>query len=201
VSIALKAAAGARPRPRSAPRAARPLVNAPKNIEHTSDKLIAIGASTGGTEALADVLTPLPADMPGIVVVQHMPPVFTKSFAERLDACCALRVKEAEHGDMLRDGLVLLAPGNFHMILQRTGAHYRVELRQGPPVQHMRPSVDVLFDSVAREAGPNAFGLILTGMGKDGADGLLAMRQAGANTLNETKNNQTADIPGQGRKH
>jgi two-component system chemotaxis response regulator CheB len=178
----VKEAACARPRPRSAPRPTVNVAAKAQAIERTSDKIVAIGASTGGTEALSDVLTALPVEMPGIVVVQHMPPVFTKSFAERLDGSCALRVKEAEEGDQVKDGLVLIAPGNFHMTLRRSGAHYYVELRQGPPVQHMRPSVDVLMLSVAREAAANSVGVILTGMGKDGAEGLLAMRQAGAHT-------------------
>jgi two-component system chemotaxis response regulator CheB len=182
----VKAAAYAHVRPRlTARNASAAIKSGQRNIERTSDKLIAIGSSTGGTEALTDVLMGLPADVPGIVVVQHMPPVFTKSFAERLDSITQLRVKEAEDGDQVKDGLVLLAPGNWHMVLRRSGAHYFVQLRQGPPVQHMRPSVDVMMLSVAREAGANAVGVILTGMGKDGAEGLLAMRQAGSSTIGQ----------------
>jgi two-component system chemotaxis response regulator CheB len=152
-------------------------------IEITSDKVVVIGASTGGTEALAELLESLPADNPGVLVVQHMPPYFTKTFAERLDKRCSLRVREARTGDEVKDGTVLIAPGNFHMILRRTGAKYHVECRQGPLVHHVRPSVDVLFQSAAQAAGPNAVGVILTGMGKDGAEGLLSMRMAGAPTL------------------
>jgi two-component system chemotaxis response regulator CheB len=152
-------------------------------LRRTSDKVVAVGASTGGTQAVTELLSRLPAGHPGVVVVQHMPPVFTRNFAERLDRRCAMRVKEAEDGDSLCDGLALIAPGNFHLALRRSGAHYRVQCLGGPPVHHMRPSVDVLFHSVAASAGPNAVGVILTGMGRDGAEGLLAMRQAGAATL------------------
>ncbi len=179
----LKAGAKARPRRRfgKGPQAAS--AKKRRAIEITSDKVVAVGASTGGTQALAELLEALPADHPGILVVQHMPPYFTRTFAERLDKTCALRVREAQSGDEVKDGTVLLAPGNQHLLLRRTGAKYRVECRQGPPVHHVRPSVDVLFHSVAQAAGPNAVGVILTGMGKDGAEGLLAMRRAGAATL------------------
>ncbi len=149
----------------------------------TTNKIIAIGASTGGTEAIKEVLMRLPADMPPIMIVQHMPPHFTKSFADRLDSICSLRVKEAENGDFLSPGKVLIAPGNFHMTLNRNGATYFAEVKDGPPVFHQRPSVEILFESVAKYAGANAVGIILTGMGKDGAKGLLSMRQAGAQTL------------------
>ncbi|MDD4836957.1 MAG: chemotaxis response regulator protein-glutamate methylesterase [Dethiosulfovibrio sp.] len=149
----------------------------------TTDKVIAIGASTGGTEAIKQVLTKLPGIMPPIVVVQHMPQHFTKSFADRLNELCALEVKEAEHGEMLRPGKVLLAPGNYHTIVKRSGATYFVEVKEGPLVFHQRPSVEVMFSSVARFVGRNAIGVILTGMGKDGAEGLLEMRQAGAWTI------------------
>ncbi len=178
------AAGEARPRRRSLKILKADGVGKRKNpIEITSDKVVAIGASTGGTEALAELLESLPADNPGVLVVQHMPPYFTKTFAERLDKSCSLRVREARSGDEVRDGTVLIAPGNFHMILRRTGAKYFVECRQGPLVHHVRPSVDVLFHSTAQAAGPNAVGVILTGMGKDGAEGLLSMRLAGAPTL------------------
>jgi two-component system chemotaxis response regulator CheB len=180
----LRAAAQARPRRRPAMIAkASGYGKGRKAIEITSDKVVAIGASTGGTQALAELLAALPVDHPGILVVQHMPPYFTKTFAERLDKVCALRVREARTGDEVKDGTVLIAPGNYHLALKRTGAKYQVECRQGPLVHHVRPSVDVLFQSVARAAGPNAVGVVLTGMGKDGAEGLLAMRKAGAATL------------------
>ena len=154
-----------------------------RSIEITSDKVVAIGASTGGTQALSELLQAVPADHPGILVVQHMPPVFTRTFAERLDKDCTLKVQEARDGDEVKDGTVLIAPGNYHLLLHRTGAKYHVSCRQGPLVHHVRPSVDVLFHSVAKTAGPNAVGVILTGMGRDGAEGLLAMRRAGAATL------------------
>lgn len=153
------------------------------NLFHTTDKIIAIGASTGGTKALEKVLTGLPANMPGIVIVQHMPPVFTKSFAGRLDSVCSLRVKEAEDNDLIESGTVLLAPGNYHMLVERKSARYHVRIKQGPPVHHHRPSVDVMFNSVANVAGVNASGVLLTGMGADGAKGLLAMKNAGAHTI------------------
>lgn len=149
----------------------------------TTNKVLAIGASTGGTEALRAVLSRLPANVPPTVIVQHMPQFFTKSFAERLNSLCAMEVKEAEDGELLRPGKVLLAPGNFHMVLKRSGAQYHVEVKDGPLVFHQRPAVEVLFRSVARFAGANAVGVILTGMGKDGAQGLLEMREAGARTI------------------
>ena len=149
----------------------------------TTHKIIAIGASTGGTEAIKDVLCRFPANAPGTVVVQHMPAYFTTSFAERLNQLCAMEVREAQDGDSVRPGLVLIAPGNFHMLLKRSGARYYVEVRDGPTVCLQRPSVDVLFKSTARVAGANAVGAILTGMGSDGAKGLLEMRQAGAWTV------------------
>jgi two-component system chemotaxis response regulator CheB len=145
--------------------------------------VIAIGASTGGTEAIRELLMDLPADFPGVVVVQHMPPRFTRAFAERLDGLCQVRVKEAEDGDAVLLGRVLIAPGDHHMRLTREGANHRVRLDQEAPVNRHRPSVDVLFDSCAAGAGPNAVGILLTGMGEDGARGLLRMRQAGAHTL------------------
>ncbi len=150
---------------------------------HTTDKLIAIGASTGGTKALEAVLTRMPANTPGIVIVQHMPPVFTKSFADRLNNICAMNVKEAEGGELIETGVVLLAPGNYHMLVEKVGARYYTNIKQGPPVHHHRPSVDVLFNSVADVAGCNASGVLLTGMGADGAKGLLAMKEKGAYTI------------------
>lgn len=149
----------------------------------TTNKIIGIGASTGGTEALRQVLTSFPPNSPGILVVQHMPAQFTTSFAQRLDSLCEVRVKEAQDGDSVVNGQVLIAPGNFHMLLKRSGARYYVQVKQGPLVHHQRPSVDVLFKSVADYAGANSLGIILTGMGADGADGLLRMKHAGAHTI------------------
>ena len=148
-------------------------------------KVIAIGASTGGTRALETILSALPPDAPGVVVVQHMPEGFTKSFAERLDSLSAMTVREAKSGDLVVPGLCLVAPGDQHMLLRRSGAHIGVLVKGGPRVNHHRPSVDVLMESVAKEIGTNAVGAILTGMGGDGARGLLAMRQAGAHTIAE----------------
>ncbi|MEW6288982.1 MAG: chemotaxis response regulator protein-glutamate methylesterase [Thermodesulfobacteriota bacterium] len=149
----------------------------------TTERVVAIGASTGGTEALKKVLTKLPVDIPGIIVVQHMPEGFTKAFAKRLDELCQVRVKEAENGDTVLQGQVLIAPGNKHTLLQRSGARYYVEVKDGPLVCRHRPSVDVLFRSTARYAGKNATGIIMTGMGDDGAKGLLEMKEAGAKTI------------------
>lgn len=152
-------------------------------LSETTNKIIAIGASTGGTEALKNLLTRMPANAPGIVVVQHMPAKFTTSFAERLDTLCQVRVKEAADGDTVLNGQVLIAPGNFHMLLKRSGARYYVEVKTGPLVHHQRPAVDVLFKSVAKFAGSNAVGVILTGMGADGAAGMAAMKAAGARNI------------------
>ncbi|MBX3664141.1 MAG: chemotaxis protein CheB [Burkholderiales bacterium] len=148
-----------------------------------AEPLIAIGASTGGTDAIRDLLLQLPADMPGIMVVQHMPQTFTRAFAARLDSVCCLSVKPAEHGETLRRSHVYIAPGEAHLSLRRRGAGHAVELLRQPPVNRHRPSVDVLFHAVARSAGAAAIGVILTGMGKDGAAGMLAMRRAGAWTI------------------
>lgn len=149
----------------------------------TTEKVIAIGASTGGTEAIRAVLEPLPHDVSGIVIVQHMPEMFTKSFADRLNELCNITVMEAKNGDSVIRGRALIAPGNKHMILKRTGARYYVEIKDGDLVNRHRPSVDVLFRSVAMYAGANAVGILLTGMGDDGANGLLEMKQAGALTI------------------
>ncbi|SFB22063.1 two-component system, chemotaxis family, response regulator CheB [Collimonas sp. OK607] len=149
----------------------------------STEKLIIIGASTGGTEAIREVLQPLPPDSPGIMIAQHMPPGFTRSFAQRLDGLCRITVKEAEHGERVLPGHAYIAPGGFHLSLARSGANYVAHLDQEAAVNRHRPSIDVLFDSVARHAGKNAIGMILTGMGRDGAAGLLRMRQAGAYTL------------------
>ncbi|WP_138430808.1 protein-glutamate methylesterase/protein-glutamine glutaminase [Fodinibius saliphilus] len=160
--------------------------NVPKaRLKKTTKKIIAVGASTGGTKALEAVLPHLPANLPGMVIVQHMPPVFTKSFAERLNSVCTVDVKEAEDGDWVRPGQVLIAPGNYHMLIRKKGAKYYTQIKQGPPVHHHRPSVDVLFNSVAEAAGINATGVILTGMGSDGAKGLLAMKEEGAHTIGQ----------------
>jgi two-component system, chemotaxis family, protein-glutamate methylesterase/glutaminase len=165
----------------------QPAVTAPATLVAfsgaSSSTVIAIGASTGGTEAIREVLTGLPANMPGIVIVQHIPPVFSLAFAKRLNDLCKLRVKEAADGDRVTAGLALVAPGNFHMRLRRAGAEYRVEIRDGPRVCYQRPSVDVLFESVAEAAKGDAIGALLTGMGADGAQGLLKMKRAGARTI------------------
>ncbi len=153
-----------------------------RGVQITTDKIVAIGASTGGTQALEEVLTALPPGGPGIVIVQHMPEAFTKSFATRLDGLCRIRVKEAKHGDHVIGGAALIAPGGKHMVLKRTGAHYLVEVVDGPLVSRHRPSVDVLFRSVAVAAGKNATGVILTGMGDDGARGMKEMFDSGATT-------------------
>jgi two-component system chemotaxis response regulator CheB len=149
----------------------------------TTDKVIAMGASTGGTTALRQVIGSFPSDMPGTVVVQHMPPTFTRLFAERLDDLSAVEVKEAETGDRILTGRVLIAPGGKHLVVHRSGGNYLVRCREGEEVNGHQPSVDMLFDSVARNVGSNAIGVMLTGMGRDGADAMLAMRQAGARTF------------------
>ena len=149
----------------------------------SSEKLIAIGASTGGTEAIRHVLQPLPATSPALLITQHMPPGFTRSFAERLNKLCQITVKEAEDGERILSGHAYIAPGAMHLELVRSGANYQVKLNEGPPVNRHKPSVDVLFKSVAQHAGRNAVGVILTGMGNDGAAGLLAMNKAGAWTI------------------
>lgn len=153
------------------------------NISHTTDRIIAIGTSTGGTVALEFILTQLPRTCPGIAVVQHMPEQFTKAFAERLCMLSQVEVKEAADGDRLIDGRVLIAPGGHHMEIHRSGAQYVAKVFRGPPVNRHCPSVDVLFRSVAKSAGRNAMGVIMTGMGMDGAQGLLAMHQQGAKTI------------------
>ena len=154
-------------------------------LQRTTNKVIAIGASTGGTEALRKVLTMFPPTIPGLLVVQHMPPNFTTAFAERLNDTCDITVKEAEDGDSVMPGRALIAPGNYHMLLKRSGARYYMSVKTGPMVCHQRPSVDVLFNSTAQYAGANAIGVIMTGMGSDGSRGLLEMRQAGARTIGQ----------------
>lgn len=153
------------------------------NFLRTTEKLVFIGSSTGGTEALKEVLIRMPANSPAILATQHMPESFTKSFANRLNGLCAMTVKEAEHNERVVPGHVYIAPGHSHLLVKKSGAYYYTELSQADPVNRHRPSVDVLFDSAARIAGPNALGVILTGMGRDGAAGLVRMRQAGAYTL------------------
>jgi two-component system chemotaxis response regulator CheB len=164
-----------------------------RNVQHanttslaeTTHKILAIGASTGGTEALKDVLMGLPRNAPGTVIVQHMPANFTAPFAERLNALCAMEVREARNGDSITPGVVLIAPGDYHMVVRRSGARYYVEIGSGEKISGHRPSADVLLNSVAKIAGANAIGVILTGMGGDGARGLLSMRNAGARTLGQ----------------
>jgi two-component system, chemotaxis family, protein-glutamate methylesterase/glutaminase len=189
----IRAAAQARLRRPSPPAqpAAHPQQPAPK-VEHPpltastafpSGTVIAIGASTGGTEALQEVLTHMPANSPGIVITQHIPPVFSRAFASRLNDLCALEVKEAADGDAVVPGRALVAPGNFHMLLRKAADGYRVQVKDGPQVCYQRPSVDVLFSSVADVAGKHAIGTILTGMGSDGAQGMLRMKRTGARTI------------------
>jgi len=149
----------------------------------TTEKVIVVGASTGGTEALKSFLEMLPADSPGIVIVQHMPEGFTKAFSKRLDGICRISVKEAADNDSVVRGRALIAPGNHHLLLKRSGARYYVEVKDGPLVSRHRPSVDVLFRSAARYAGKNAVGVIMTGMGDDGARGMLEMKEAGARNI------------------
>lgn len=183
----IRAASRARLRPISAASktVARPAASASSSRPwSSSEKLVIIGASTGGTEAIREVLQPLPPDSPAVLITQHMPAGFTRSFAQRLDTLCAVTVREATHGERVLPGHVYLAPGgDTHMRLGRSGANYIVELEHSDPVNRHRPSVDVLFNSAAAAAGKNAIGVILTGMGKDGAAGLLAMKKAGAHTI------------------
>ncbi len=188
---AVKAAAKARLRPIAERQAVPPKYTADailapptgKAMAQTTEKIVAVGASTGGTEALRVLLQALPHDAPGLVIVQHMPENFTAAFAKRLDGLCRITVKEAAQGDSVIPGRALIAPGNRHVLLKRSGARYYVEIKDGPLVCRHRPSVDVLFRSAARYAGENAVGVIMTGMGDDGARGLLEMKQAGAYTI------------------
>jgi two-component system chemotaxis response regulator CheB len=157
----------------------------PSAMAQTTDRIVAIGTSTGGTQALESVLTALPRIVPGMVIVQHMPEKFTAAFAARLNELCAIEVLEAKNNTRVIPGRALIAPGGRHMVLKRSGAHYYVDVVDGPLVSRHRPSVDVLFRSVAKYAGKNALGIIMTGMGDDGAAGLLEMRQAGARTIGQ----------------
>ncbi len=181
----IRAAARARVEKRTAPvKLGSPgMVQTRLSLAESTNKVIAIGASTGGTEALKVVLSQFPPTIPGIMVVQHMPAKFTASFAERLDEICQIRVKEAEDGDSVVPGTALIAPGNYHMVMRRSGARYYVQIKNGPLVCHQRPAVDVLFNSVAAYGGANAVGVILTGMGRDGAQGMLRMKEAGARNI------------------
>lgn len=184
----IRAAAGARlRRPALAPvgpsNTADAILPALANPIATTEKLIIIGASTGGTEALREILVRMPSDSPAILIAQHMPAGFTRTFAQRLDALCRIAVCEAEHGQRVLPGHAYIAPGHSHLLLGRSGANYVTELNDGPPVNRHRPSVDALFRSAANCAGANALGVILTGMGRDGAAGLLEMRQRGAHTI------------------
>ena len=189
---AVRAAAGSHSKPQNiikpigGPRPSPDAVLPPTRkatIGVTTEAVIAVGASTGGTEALRVILEAMPSDAPGMVLVQHMPEGFTGAFAQRLNQSCVVEVKEAVNGDRVVTGLALIAPGNRHLIVHRDGTQYVVEVMDGPLVSRHRPSVDVLFRSVAQSAGPNAIGVILTGMGNDGAEGLLEMKKAGAFTI------------------
>jgi len=181
---AIRAAAGARIRKELLELPAVPPATRHFQLK-TTDKVLAVGASTGGTKAIEVLLTSLPAMAPGTVIVQHMPEHFTAAFASRLNQLAAMEVREARDLDSVVTGVALIAPGHRHMVLERSGARYLVRLHDGPPVHHQRPSVDVLFHSVARSGGANAVGVLLTGMGADGAEGLLAMRESGSHTFAE----------------
>jgi two-component system, chemotaxis family, protein-glutamate methylesterase/glutaminase len=186
VRAAAEAGRGRKRAPRPAARApgtATPSTGEKARVVAAADKLVAIGASTGGTEALREVLEGMPLGAPGIVVVQHMPEGFTRAFADRLDQICAIEVKEAAAGDQVRPGRALVAPGDQHLCIHRSGGRFLVELNREPLVSRHRPSVNVLFRSVAAAAGARAVGVIMTGMGADGADGLLEMKRAGAATI------------------
>jgi two-component system, chemotaxis family, protein-glutamate methylesterase/glutaminase len=207
---AVKAAARARLRKIITRRAVEPKLTADAVIAkpqtqamlRTTEKVIVVGASTGGTEALKVFLEALPADCPGIVIVQHMPEGFTRSFAERMDTLCRISVKEARNDDTVIRGRALIAPGNFHTLLKRSGARYYVEVREGPLVSRHRPSVDVLFRSAARYAGRNAVGVIMTGMGDDGARGMLEMKECGAyNIAQDEESCIVFGMPNEAIKH
>lgn len=172
-------------------------VNVPvssKSMIKTTEKVVVIGASTGGTEAIKEILTALPHDSPAIVIVQHMPEAYTKAFADRLNQLCNITVKEASNGDSLIRGQALIAPGNYHTVIRRSGARYYVEVKEGERVNRHRPSVDVLFDSAVQYLGKNCVGVLLTGMGKDGAKGLLKLKEAGAYTV--AQNQETSVVFG-----
>jgi two-component system chemotaxis response regulator CheB len=166
-------------------------------IQFSPRQLVVMGASTGGTEAVKSVLTRLPAGLPGICIVQHIPPVFSRTFAERMDECCAMEVREAAHGDEVLPGTALIAPGDYHMVVEWTGNRYRVKLRQDPPIHFTRPAVDMLFNSAAQCAGRHALGVLLTGMGRDGAQGMQQLKAAGA--VNLAQNEATCVVYGMPR--
>ncbi|MBL6448588.1 chemotaxis response regulator protein-glutamate methylesterase [Fulvivirga sp. 29W222] len=172
-------------------------VNVPatsKSMIKTTEKVVVIGASTGGTEAIKEILMALPHDSPSIVIVQHMPETYTKAFADRLNQLCNITVKEATNGDSLIRGQALIAPGNYHTVIRRSGARYYVEVKEGERVNRHRPSVDVLFDSAVQYLGKNCVGVLLTGMGKDGAKGLLKLKEVGAFTV--AQNQETSVVFG-----
>lgn len=204
----VKAAATAKPQPlttgTSSPSQSANAINpkASKKIFKTTDKVIAIGASTGGTEAIKDLLLGMPPDTPGIVITQHIPPKFSKAFSERMDRTTALNVKEAEDGDHVIPGHVYIAPGDKHLLLVRNGARYECRLNDGDPVNRHRPSVDVLFRSVLQAAGINAVAALLTGMGRDGAKGMLELNNAGVHTIaQDEKTSVVWGMPGEAVKH
>ncbi|HYG23618.1 MAG TPA: chemotaxis response regulator protein-glutamate methylesterase [Verrucomicrobiae bacterium] len=179
VKGAARARFGTLPRTVAAPDAP-PILSAGK---FNPRQLVVLGASTGGTEAIKRVLTQLPAGLPGICIVQHIPAVFSKAFADRLNDCCAMEVREAAHGDEVKPGRVLIAPGDYHMALEWNGGHYTARLHQGPPLHYTRPAVDVLFNSAAACAGSHAVTVLLTGMGSDGAQGMKKLKAAGSQTI------------------
>ncbi|MGA2243505.1 MAG: chemotaxis response regulator protein-glutamate methylesterase [Verrucomicrobiota bacterium] len=176
------------------PSASTAVTESSAGLQFSPRQLVVIGASTGGTEAVKSVLTRLPAGLPGICIVQHIPPVFSRTFAERLDECCALEVREAAHGDEVLPGTALIAPGDYHMAVEWTGNRYRIRLRQDPPIHFTRPAVDMLFNSAAQCAGRHALGVLLTGMGRDGAQGMQQLKAAGA--VNLAQNEATCVVYG-----
>lgn len=199
ITFKIRAAAQARVDRRLAPVAASPRPPSTHPApRHGTEKLIAIGASTGGTEAIRELLTVLPPDCPGIVITQHMPPGFTASFASRLNSLCQVRVKEAEHGERILQGHAYIAPGGKHLSVARSGANYVAEVSDGESVNRHKPSVEVLFRSVAQQVGPNAMGIMLTGMGADGAVGMREMREAGA--YNYVQNEESCVVFGMPRE-
>ncbi len=181
--LAQKIRSAARARLRSRPQAPPPIPVIRESATLPPDRVVAMGASTGGTEALKVVLEALPANIPPIVIVQHIPPVFSKAFADRMNSLCRFEVKEAESGDLLKPGRALVAPGDRHMVVRSTPRGYMIEIKNGPRVCYQRPSVDILFQSLAPLAGGRTVGVLLTGMGSDGARGLLQIQQAGGHTI------------------
>lgn len=190
----VKAAARARIALLHPPASATCATESSAGVQFSARQLLVIGASTGGTEAIKNILSRLPAEMPAICVVQHIPPLFSSAFARRLDECCALEVREAAHGDEALPGAALIAPGDYHMTLEWTGSGYRVRLRQDPPIHFTRPAVDMLFNSAAQCAGRHAVGLLLTGMGRDGAAGMQQLKAAGA--INLAQNEESCVVYG-----